>query len=143
MPFNKNPLNAALFRRQLSDLIAMNPYHVQSWVLQSGDGLGTGNSYVFDESWIGALANEGRQVYQDYVSDSDSGSASKNFVVLLPYDASKTVPTRNHILYLYDMQGNSMGRYWINFVQTWGLGTSGVNSNSQWKIELHVVRIQG
>lgn len=136
-----NPLKASTLRRTVDELIKHGPIHVQRWVLISGDGFSTSNSWAYSWSWCGLIADGGRQVFRQFHSEAGDAS-TKSFVIVLPHNSGAESPQRGDELRLYDLQGNLQGRYFANFVQEYHAGTVNVNANTRWKTEILCDRIE-
>ena len=129
----KNLLRTDVLQRAIDRAIHLQPIHVQVWSVVSGDGIMSPQSYGMTASYVGAIADTGKQVYKDFF---DKGSVSgKNFVVILPYDGTKPIPQKNQSMILYDTNGNEMSRVWVIFVTTYSSGTLNNSQNGIYKIE--------
>lgn len=122
-------------------IVQLQPFHVQNWVVISGDGMAAELSYTFSYSYLGAVAPTGREVFRNFFSPAGDES-DKNFVIVTTFFNDLSDPTRDEIVYLYDMAGNSLGRWKINFVQSYYVGSVGSASRAKFKTELHVIRLQ-
>lgn len=131
----KNLARVDVFNRAIRRMINLQPIHVQVWSVVGGDGLVTPQSYGLLASYIGAIADTGKQVYKDFFDRGGGSVAGKNFVIVLPYDQSKPIPKRNQEMVLYDINGNEYARVWVIFVTTYSAATIGSSQNGIYKIE--------
>lgn len=138
-----NPIRFDLLRRAFNRLAQMSPIHAQVWVVVDGDGYSNPYSYAFSYSWIGALADTGRETFRDFQSRNSGNIAMKNMVILLPYIAGKPTPTRGQQLILYTPSGALYARMWVNFVQPRAAETPGSSTNGVYAYEIHAERQEG
>ena len=138
-----NILRPEFFRRAINRFIQQQPIHVQAWIMVSGDGLLTAPSYAFSYSYLGAIADTGRETYRDFQARGGGSVAMKNIVVTLPHHADKPVPRRGDELKLYWQDGTLYGRVKTNFVVQRRNDTAGVSRNTTWAIECHCEVLEG
>lgn len=138
-----NILRPEFFRRAINRFIEQQPIHVQAWIMVSGDGLLTAPSYAFSYSYLGALADTGKEVFRDFQSRGAGSVSMKNVVVTLPYQAGKPIPRRGDELRLYWQNGTLFGRVRTNGVYERRNDSVGVSSNTTWAIECHCEILEG
>ena len=138
-----NILRPEFFRRAIQRLIDQQPIHVQAWVMVSGDGILTAPSYAFSYSYLGAIADTGKEIFRDFQARGGGSLSMKNIVVTLPYTANKPVPRRGDELKLYWQDGTLYGRVRTNSVIERRNDTPGVNRNTTWAVECHCEVLEG
>lgn len=138
----KNPLNYQLLVKAVENAVSAQPYHIQHWVILSGDGMGSDLSYIISYSYIGVLAPTGKEVFNNFTTPLGNISG-KNFVAVTTFFNNLPEPTRDQMVILYDFAGNSLGRFKIIFVQSFYTGTPSINANSKFKTDLHLEKLEG
>lgn len=138
-----NILRPEFFRRAINRFIQQQPIHVQAWILVSGDGLLTAPSYAFSYSYLGALADTGRENFRSFQSRGAGDVTMKNVVITLPYVSGKPTPRRGDELRLYWQDGTLFGRVRTNSIIERRNDTAGVNRNTTWAIECHCEILEG
>ncbi len=132
----RNILNVTRLRRAIHTMIGLQPVHVQTWVVVAGDGLVSPQSYAYSYSYVGMIADLGRQVLRDFAERGAADVGPKPIVVILPYIAGKPVPRKNDKVILFRMDGSEYARFWVNHVAQYDVETPGSTENAIYKTEL-------
>lgn len=108
----------------------------------SGDGFTQPDSYGFNASYIGLLTPVGREVFRGFHATTGD-EATKNYVLILPWDATP-LPTKGDLIVAYDLAGNELSRFWVNFITIWRTDsrTAQATGNTIWKTEVHLEVIE-
>lgn len=139
MPANR--LSLRLMRDAHEKIIELQPHHIQHWVAIGGDGMTSDLSYCFSYSYLGALAPTGKEVFSTYFTPSGDVSW-KNFTLMTTFFNNRDDPSRNEQIILYDLAGNSLGRFKIVFVMPFFVGSTNSTNRAKFKVDIHVERIE-
>ena len=128
-------IRASRLRKDIKNIINDQPIMVYRYILITGDGVTTGNSYQAAGSWRGRIDTLGRNVW--FAMENRMGEAAQRmFNLILPYNAEGI--DVNDKVELFNLDGSSAGVFIVVWVEKFA-DSSGV----VWKVECNIEGYQG
>lgn len=124
-------------RALVNAMIDDQPIVIHRYVLQSGDGVSTDNSWSWGGSWKGRRDTLGREVWFTEAGPVTSRMAKRSYNVIIPYSSDwPTTPKMNDRIELVDTDGTSEGVYLVNN------STEYKDGADVWKVDLNVQEME-
>jgi len=128
-------IDASPLRDDVAYMVDDQPIVFHRYILIAGDGVDTGNSWVWNTSYLGRMDQLGRNVW--FSQKNVLGEATMRvYTCLLPYTAVGIEPGDK--MELYTTGGTSRGTFTVLYADEF-YGSDG----DAWKVELNIERWQG